>query len=254
MNVHRTVCRMRFRRTGCTVQQCRAERFKTSYGCQTQGKLEGDKSNDQERSLQECHGVVHLWRTGKLHRSNPGSLSDYKRKPKANKLFWFSLQESPIALKQVTVRGTKCCFTRRHPWRASNHPAVPAYSLSPSRTKDPPFPPFPSYSHFSRICSLYLHEGLGWSTPKKFTNSGLLAQPVVYPRGHLVQLLTFLILLLLYFSKAAHTHALMQTPVVGQFMRYLQKGFFTCWGEKEEQQWAADSSEKILGLEETNFF
>ena len=97
----------------------------------------------------------------------------------------------------------------------------------------------------------------GWAdqVQRNSVTQAWLAQPVLYPRGHLVQLLTFLILLLLlHFSKAAHMQALVQILVVGQFIRYLQKGFFTYWGAREGQQRAAKSSEKILGLEETNFF
>lgn len=93
----------------------RAESFESWYGCQTQGKLEEAKPSEEERSLQECRGIVHLQGTGKLHRPNPGRLSDYVRKLKTNNFdFLFKNPQQP-SNKSLSDRVTKRCFTRRHP-------------------------------------------------------------------------------------------------------------------------------------------
>lgn len=211
----------------------RAESVEFLYGCQTQGKLEGAKPSEEERSLQDCRGVVHLQGTGKLHRPNPGRLSDYVRKLKTNNFdFLFKNPQQP-SNKLLSDRVTKRCFTRRHPRWAHTHPAVPGPKSPPSLHL--PLTPV-SAGFVPRTCKR------GWADQVQ-SNSGT---PAVSRSGRVPgAILTFLILLLLLHSARLPRH----TPLWWTSLRDTFRKRFSFTGE----QWAARSREKILGLEETNF-
>lgn len=104
------------------------------------------------------------------------------------------------------------------------------------------------------ICFHYLKKGLGCLSLKKFSNSCLACMVCSLAQRALGATPDLPIPFFLHFSQAAHIHALVRAPVVGQFMRHLQEESVTYWGWKEGQQWAVKRSEKTLGLEETDFF